>query len=104
MIKKLGVYVLLSILISLGACKDDAKMRCINKRTAATLRDYTGFDGCRWVILLSDDTVLEPINLSDFNNFNLEDSKNVCITFDYVDAASICMIGPSIKLLSISNL
>ena len=32
----------------------------------ATLRDYTGLDGCGWVIEADEGAVLEPLNLGEF--------------------------------------
>lgn len=66
----------------------------------AVLKDYTGLDGCTWVIKLDNNEVIEPINLGDFN-FVLEDGKKIWIKYKTVGMASICMVGPTIEIEAI---
>ena len=64
----------------------------------ATLTDYTGFDGCSWVIKLQNNEVIEPVNLGEFN-IELKEGKKIWIKFTVADnMASICMVGPIVKL------
>lgn len=84
---------LLVLILCSSSCKKESAAACNDNATAASLKDYTGLDGCRWVILLKDSTVLEPTNLSDFK-VELKDGKTVCIQFEYT-------AGKTIKLLSI---
>lgn len=65
---------------------------------AATLLDYTGLDGCTWVIKLADKEVLEPINLGNFIFFELKDGKKIWVKYKTVGMASICMVGPTIEI------
>lgn len=67
----------------------------------ATLHDNTGFDGCTWVIKLDNDEVLEPVNLGDFNHFELKDRKKIWIKYRTVGMASICMVGPTVEIEAI---
>ena len=65
---------------------------------AAVLYDYTGLDGCSWVIKLTTEEVLEPINLGDFN-LSLKEGKKVWIKYTVADdQISICMVGPKIVI------
>ncbi len=65
---------------------------------AATIKDYTGLDGCGLVIKLENGQVLEPTNLNDFN-INPEDGTKVWITYhELQNAASICMVGPIVSI------
>lgn len=62
------------------------------------LKDLTGLDGCGWIIQLADSTMLEPINLGNFD-IELIENKSVCIQFhERTDLASYCMIGKIVEL------
>jgi hypothetical protein len=64
----------------------------------ATLYDYTGLDGCTWVIQLENGEVLEPNNIKAFN-FKLIDGKKVWVKYSIVpDQASICMVGQIVNI------
>jgi hypothetical protein len=65
---------------------------------AAILTDYTGLDGCGWVIKLENDEVLEPMNLGSFD-IELKEGKEIWITYtELQDVASICMVGPIVRI------
>ena len=69
--------------------------------TAATLNDYTGLDGCSWVITLEDGQVLEPANLDEYP-VQLQENKKIWIEYhELPDLASICMRSSSSRALSI---
>ncbi len=60
---------------------------------SGTLRDYTGLDGCNWIIVLEDSSKLEPVNLA---SFDLELRDGLKLQFSYherTDLTSICMVG-----------
>ena len=60
---------------------------------AATLYDYTGLDGCSWVIKLENGEVLEPTNLSEFN-MDIKEGKKIWVTYSpSAQQVSICMVG-----------
>lgn len=67
---------------------------------SGTLYDYTGLDGCSWIIQLADGTKLEPTNLDDFP-ITPEDGKEIFLTYTPLDAGSICMVGTVIEIQSI---
>lgn len=65
--------------------------------THGILKDYTGLDGCGWVIELADGTKLEPTNL---NEFELIPTDGLPIDFTYTqfEGGSICMVGQVVKI------
>ena len=65
----------------------------------ATLRDYTGLDGCGWVIEVDEGGVLEPLNLGEFISAPDADMR---LRVEYEEETgyfSICMVGPIVTLL-----
>ena len=70
---------------------------------AASLHDYTGLDGCSWVIKLENGEVLEPVNLANFT-IELKEGKKVWLKYtEQNDLASICMVGPIVRIVEISE-
>ena len=68
----------------------------------ATLRDYTGLDGCDWVIELDNGEVVEPRNLEDFI---AEPASRMRLLVAYTsepEAVGICMVGPIVTLTTCS--
>lgn len=79
------------------SCEKESTNKCENS-SEGILKNLTGFDGCGWIIQLSDSTKLEPINLDDFD-IDLVDNKSVCIRFhERTDLGSYCMVGEVIEL------
>ena len=65
----------------------------------ATLRDYTGLDGCGWVIEADEGDVLEPLNLGEFISAPDADMR---LRVEYEEETGyfgICMVGPIVTLL-----
>lgn len=57
------------------------------------LRNLSRYDGCGWIIQLLNSTLLEPINLGDFD-IELLENKSVCIQFhERIDLVSFCTVG-----------
>lgn len=84
----------------------------------ATVRDLTGFDGCRWVLELADGSRLEPempylmcgtpplpkeITEDPLYNFELRDGQKVRISYVETNRPSICMVGPTVKITCIEE-
>ncbi len=62
------------------------------------LKDYTGLDGCKWVIELAKGERLEPVNLGDFK-INLVDGNKVVVSYhEETDRGSICMVGKIVTI------
>jgi len=71
----------------------------INEATGI-VKDYTGLDGCGFVIELSDGTKLEPFYID--TAFTLHDDQHVYVKYGILkDHASICMVGYPARIYSI---
>lgn len=69
----------------------------------ALLRDYTGLDGCRWILELEDGQRLEPVNLHELD-FEPEDNIQVRVQYtEAEDMMSICMVGRMVNIVCISQ-
>ena len=65
---------------------------------AAILTDYTGLDGCSWVIKLENNEVLEPTNLAE-TGIELKEGKKIWVKYTVEEGmASICMVGPIVSI------
>lgn len=70
--------------------------------TAATVKDFTGLDGCKWMVVINEKQY-EAINLIDFYP-NAADGKSIHIQFKKrTDLNSICMAGEMIEITSICD-
>lgn len=79
----------------LFSCKD--VNNCENSQKG-TLKNFTGLDGCGWIIQLPDSTKLEPINLNEFN-IELIENRSVCIQYhERTDLGSFCMVGKVVEI------
>jgi hypothetical protein len=65
-----------------------------------TIRDYTGLDGCAFVIELANGEVVEPGMVHD-STFVFEDGKKVWFSYRSLPAASVCMVGEVVEVLCI---
>ena len=67
--------------------------------TKATLKDYTGLDGCGMVIELENGDKIEPTNLTEFSSsVSIADGQKVWVKYHSISAASICMVGPIVQI------
>ncbi len=88
------VFLLLTfVLLIFSACN---RSTCENAQ-AATIVDYTGLDGCGLVIQLQNGTVLEPVNLNDFN-LTPTDGMKVWVKYHEIAGGSICMVGQIVEI------
>lgn len=70
-----------------------------NDAVAATLYDYSGLDGCSWVIKLEDGEVLEPSNLGEFD-IKINEGEKVWVKYSLAEnQISICMVGPQVDIM-----
>ena len=95
--KKLIYFLGLSLPIIFISCDSDDEEHNCDLMAQGMIKDYTGFDGCGFLII-SDFLTFEVLNW-DENNFIPEDGMEVC--FDYeveLEEASICMMGEVIWL------
>jgi hypothetical protein len=64
--------------------------------TAVTVRNFTGMDGCNYVLDVNDSLRYEPVDLADSLK---QDSLRLWIRYIAVKGhMSICMMGPAIKI------
>ena len=67
--------------------------------TKATIRDYTGFDGCGILIVLENGDEIEPSNLNNFSStVSISDGQKVWVKYHETGAMSICMVGPTVEI------
>ena len=86
----------------LSACSQENKA-CSNNAVKATIKDFTGLDGCSWVLVLQDGRKLEPLNLL---NQNIAPADGLPVWVDYkveTNAGSICMVGEIVSINCISK-
>jgi hypothetical protein len=85
------------LLFTLFLALSCSKRSCLNSKNGE-LKNYTGLDGCGWVIVLEDGTKLEPTNLSEFN-IALEEAKKISVSYKSSNnMASICMVGELVEI------
>ncbi|NOS90984.1 MAG: hypothetical protein HOP30_03615 [Cyclobacteriaceae bacterium] len=108
---------LLVLLVIVSACSKET-VTTSNCAIEATVRDLTGLDGCGFVFELNDGTRLEPqilmycgtmplapeITNDPLYNFQFVDGKRVKISYEQVEGASICMVGPRVKITCLTEL
>jgi hypothetical protein len=73
-----------------NTCSDSVK---------AELKDLSNIDGCGLVVKLENGTILDPLNLSDFN-IEMTDGKKVWVSYHLTTnlIATICMVGDIIEI------
>jgi len=94
------IYSFLFVAALLGSCgsPNDMQDPIDQQLTDAEFRDFSGVDGCMWVIELEDGSRLEPINLSDFDILPLEGKKIAISYINRLDMSSICLVGTIVEL------
>lgn len=108
---------LVLILVIVSACSKET-VKTSNCAVEATVRDLTGLDGCGFVFELNDGTRLEPqilmycgamplspeVTNDPLYNFQFVEGKKVKISYEQVEGASICMVGPMVKITCLTEL
>ncbi len=65
------------------------------------VRDYTGLDGCGFIIELMNGEKLEPVEVTD-TNFVFMDGQRVAVTYtELTDMGSYCMVGKVVRIETI---
>jgi hypothetical protein len=105
------IFSLMSLLSACTHCMDETKCGS----TYATVKDFSGLDGCGWVLVKDNGEKLEPyfpgnpgnesLNTDSFSpSFSLRDGQRVRIGYEVLeDMASICMIGKTVKIICIEE-
>lgn len=84
----------------LASCK---KSECAD-REKGTLKNYTGLDGCAWIIELDNGQKLEPLNLDEFIASPADGMKVRVNYIDDIEMASICMVGKIARINCLEKL
>lgn len=97
--------ILLAVLVitSLTFCKSKKELvKSDGCQTMATVKDFTGLDGCGLLVVLDNGDKLLPVNIED-DNFQLRDLQRIKLDYEVIeDAVSICMAEKaSIKITCI---
>lgn len=109
------LFILMMVIVS--ACSKET-VKTSNCTVEATVRDLTGLDGCGFVFELNDGTKLEPrilmycgtppiapeVTNDPLYNFQFVEGKKVKISYEQVEGASICMVGPMVKITCLTEL
>ena len=83
------------------SCKTKYETVCENSVPAKLI--YKQIDGCSWLVQLDDGTILEPLNLKEFD-IEKKDNKKIWITYEDTEGyVSICMMGPIIRITCLSE-
>lgn len=91
---KLKFFAFFAIAIFVFSCNKDGV--CTNSEHVI-MRNFTGLDGCAWVLQLDDNSKLEPQNLNDFE-IEFVEGKSLHVTYKEIDAGSICMVGKIVEI------
>lgn len=94
---------LLVFILATAACSPKSKLK--TNEVNAVLADYTGLDGCGWMLKLENADVngnqtLMPLNLDEFS-ITKRDGKKVLIVYKDEPAFNTCMAGATVRLSSI---
>ncbi len=67
--------------------------------TKATIKDYTGLDGCGMLIVLENGDEIEPSNLNSFSSsVSISDGQKIWVKYHEIGGGSICMVGPTVEI------
>ena len=86
------------MLLVLSCRNEDDTFLCDEK---AILRNFTGLDGCSYVLVLDDEKILEIEDLEFEPDFQFRDGLRVSVTYVEVSSVSICMVGQVVRVLCI---
>ena len=86
------------LLLVLSCRNEDDTFLCDEK---AIFRNFTGLDGCSYVLVLDDEKVLEIGDLEVEPDFQFRDGLRVSVTYEELSSASICMVGSIVRVLCI---
>ena len=85
-----------ALLLVLSCRTEEDTFLCSAK---ATLRDFTGLDGCSYVLVLDDEEVLEIGDLEFEPDFKFRDGLRVSVTYEELSSSSVCMVGSIVRVL-----
>ena len=103
LMKRFLPLLILTGLLFIISCEDkDETLDCDIK---ATLRDYTGLDGCGFVLVLDNGEVLEMGGFDEEPDFQFNDGMEVSISYEEMQGmATICMVGPIVRIMCMETI
>jgi nitrogen fixation protein len=96
MLKKLNTAILFFALLTIFSCHKDQQ-----EEVNGTIRDFTAYY-CEMMIVLDNGQRLELVSIP--SNTTLIADRRVAIKYKEVTAPSICMVGPTVKIISLRYL
>ena len=93
---------LIIALLFFSSCHSNDKGGCDNGELV-TLKDFTGLDGCSWMLVKKDNSSLEPMNLPDFINKPIEGDTYIIEYRMRNDLASVCLAGSIIEITCVQK-
>jgi len=98
LMKRFLPLLILTGLLFIISCED--KYETLDCGIKATLRDYAGLDGCGFVLELENGEVLEMGVFDEEPDFQFNDGMEVSISYEEMQGmASICMVGPIVRIM-----
>ncbi|MEM9885752.1 MAG: hypothetical protein AAF849_07665 [Bacteroidota bacterium] len=71
--------------------------------TTGIVKDFSGLDGCNFLIVLENGDKLQPMEVVD--NFEWKDGQRITFSYELVpDAMSTCMAGKIVKVTCVDVL
>ena len=71
--------------------------------TLATVKDNSGLDGCKFLIILDNDQRLEPLVVED-KSFEFKDGQRIRLNYEQErEMMSVCMSGMGVKVTCIEE-
>lgn len=92
------LFLFIPLFLGIAGCEGDPAPGIVESK--GIVRDYTGLDGCGFIIELPDGKKLEPFYLD--SSFTMFDGQHVLVRYAILeDHASICMVGYAARIYSI---
>ena len=93
----------ISLALLVFSCEE--KEETLDCDIKATLRDYTGLDGCGFVLVLDNGEVLEMGGFDEEPDFQFNDGMEVSISYEEMQGmATICMVGPIVRIMCMETI
>jgi len=94
--RKMRKLFLIAFLFIFVTCEDEEEPLCNIK---VTLEDYSDLDGCGFVIMLEDSTILEIGDYDEEPDFSFRDGMAVNISYEEMKGiATACMVGTIVRI------
>ena len=71
----------------------------VNNAVLGIVKDMTGLDGCKMMIILPNGDKLQPVEI--IPDFELKAGQKIRFTYKSADVMSICMAGKTVVITSI---